>query len=160
VARSRFGTYVSSLIPGLQEQGLTANAALATLKDLGLGIRRQTFLQEWGAQIAEGAKRESIIRANLERPPTSSEITRRQSPHASGYNYVITHIVVDPISGEPIQIPGGYTTPRLSTYGEAIQQAEFGYMLAQSFDPRCPQGALIGSYVSAVREWVPIVTEG
>lgn len=151
---ARFGTYVSNLIPSLQSEGYSGAQALNILRGLGLGIRTQTFYHEWGAQIAEGAVRESIITANIGRLPTGREVTRRISREATGYYYQIRHLVEDPLSGEITTVWGGYSGSTLVTYQEAIQAAEFGYIAAQAFDPRCPQGRLIGTYVSAVRQYV------
>lgn len=148
--------YAANYIPGLQREGFGASEALQFLRDVGYGVRRQNFLHEWGAQLHEDSNRPQLFQAALDRAPHTREITQRQSPKARGFQYQIEHLLKDNETGELYFTPGAHRALDAVTYGEAIAGAEEAWLAGQASDERYPQGELLGSVVTAVREYVPI----
>lgn len=151
--------YAANYIPGLQQAFASANEALGFLKEQGLGVRRQNFLHEWGAQQTEDAVRPQHFTAALESLPAASAVTERTAPTARGYHYVVQHLIEDPESGELYWTYGGYRGNRLVSYGEALAGAESAFLQGQLGDERYPQGQLLGSVVRAVRRYIPELPE-
>lgn len=155
--------YAANYIPGLQAAFPSANSALAFLKEVGFGVRRQNFLWEWGAQLREQANQPQHFTAALGSLPAASSITERRAPSARGFHYVVQHLIEDADTGELYYTYGGYRNPgenaRLVTYGEAIAGAEQAFLEGQLADERYPQGRLLGSIVTAVRRYLPELPE-
>lgn len=151
--------YAANYIPGLQAVFPSANAALAYLKEQGFGVRRQNFLHEWGASIAEASQRPTHYTATLGQLPTQASVTRRTAPQARGFHFVVEHLIEDPDTSELYWTFGGYRNDRLVSYGEAIAGAEEAFLAGQLEDERYPQGALVGSRVAGVREYMPELDE-
>lgn len=159
MAEPRVNRYASNLIPGLQQAFGTAGEALAFLKEQGLGVRRQNFLWEWGAQLKETAARPTHYSATLEQYPATASVVERRTPRQRGYHYVVQHLIEDPDSGELYFTYGGYRNDRLVSYGEAISGAEGAFLEGQAGDARYPQGNLLGTQVFAVRNYLPELDE-
>ena len=155
MADRRITGYAANYIPGLQQVFGSANEALRFLKETGVGVRRQNFLWEWGAQLHETEQQPQHFTAALEQLPTERSISRRRAPEARGYHYVVQHLVQEPDSGELYWTFGGYRGQRLVSYGEALAGAEQAFLEGQLQDARYPQGSLVGSRVQAVREYLP-----
>ena len=151
--------YAANFIPGLQQAFPSAGRALGYLKEHGYGVRRQNFLHEWGAQLHEDAARPAHYSATLEQLPTMGTVTDRRTPRQRGFHYVVEHLIEDPDSGELYFTHGGYRNDRLVSYGEALAEAERAFVEGQTSDPRYPQGALLGSIVTAVRQYLPELDE-
>lgn len=147
--------YAANYIPGLQRAFGSAGAALDFLRESGFGVRRQNFLWEWGAQQTEEAQRPTHFTAALEDIPSARSITERRAPQARGYHYVVEHLIEDPETGELYYTYGGYRGDRLVSYAEALAGAEEAFLEGQLSDERYPQGSLIGSIVTAVRNYLP-----
>lgn len=147
--------YAANYIPGLRSLFPSANAALDYLKEAGFGVRRQSFLWEWGAQQTEEALRPVHYTATLEQLPAATAVTQRRAPTARGFHYVVEHLIEDPETGEIYQTYGGWRGSRLVAYGQALAEAEQAFLEGQLTDERYPQGNLIGSIVTAVREYLP-----
>ena len=152
--------YAANYIPGLQAAGFSANEALAFLKEQGFGVRRQNFLWEWGAAQTEAALQPLHYTATLEGLPTMRSITQRRSPSARGFHYVVEHLLEDPETGVIYSTYGGWRGTRLVSYGQALAEAEQAFVEGQLQDERYPQGGIIGSIVTAVREYLPELDEG
>lgn len=155
--------YAANYIPGLQATFASANQALGFLKEVGFGVRRQNFLWEWGAQQTEEQLQPLHFTATLGELPAARSITQRTAPSARGFHYVVQHLIEDADTGELYYTYGGYRAPgegaRLVTYGEAIAGAEQAFIEGQLADERYPQGNLLGSIVTAVRQYVPEIPE-
>lgn len=151
--------YAANYIPGLQSVFGTAGAALTFLRESGFGVRRQNFLHEWGAQMHEDESRPQHFTATLAARPELRHVTQRRAPQARGFHYVVEHLIEDPDTGELYQTFGGYRDDRLVSYGQALLGAEQAFLAGQLSDERYPQGNLIGSVVTAVREYLPELPE-
>jgi len=151
--------YAANYIPGLQAAFGSAGSALAFLRESGFGVRRQNFLWEWGAQRTEEQLRPAHFTAALEAIPEQRSITTRRAPQARGYHYVVEHLIEDPETGELYYTFGGYRNQRLVSYGEALSGAEEAFLEGQLSDERYPQGRLLGSIVTAVRNYLPELPE-
>lgn len=151
--------YASTLIPGLQQIFPSANQALNWMKEQGIGVRRQNFLWEWGAQLKAEATRNAHFTATLEAYPASSAIVDRRSPKARGYQLLVQHLIEDPESGELYWTWGAWRGQRLTTYAEMIAGAEEQFLQGQLEDERYPQGNLIGTRAWEMRQYLPELPE-
>lgn len=118
--------YVAHLIPQYQRQGFSAEAALAELRASGLGIRKQTFLRQWGASLHSAEVSEALQTASPYHVPQSQEITQVPRPRARGYQYNVDVLMRDSASGAVFFAPTSVVTPTLITHLEAIELAAQG----------------------------------
>ncbi len=148
--------YAGNYIPGLIAEGLSANAAYRKLGDLGLSLRRQTFLRAWGETVDALAKRETVEQTNVSRRPLAEEVTSFTAPRATGYLYQVDVLIRDRLTNEVYFTPSGYRSQRLVPYQEALQGAIDALAQAQIESERgTPLGQLVGGIVTQVREFVP-----
>ena len=151
--------YATNLIPALQRLFPSANQALLWLRENNIGVRRQNFLWEWGAQIRADATKPRLFSARLASIPTQDQIVQRRSPQARGYHLVVEHLIEDPDSGELYWTFGGWRGSNLVAYGQMIADAEAAFLAGQSSDERYPQGQLLGSRAVEIRQYLPELAE-
>lgn len=152
--------YATNMIPGLQRLFPSANQALNWLKEQGIGVRRQNFLHEWGAELKAEAMRPRHFTATLESHPAAASIVERRSPQARGYQLLVQHLIEDPDSSELYWTWGSWRGSRVTTYAEMIAGAEEQFLQGQLSDERYPQGALVGTRAWEMREYLPELAEG
>lgn len=151
--------YATNLVPALQRLFPSANSALAWLKENGIGVRRQNFLWEWGAQLKADATKPALFSARLESLPSQSHLVERRSPQARGYHLIVEHLIEDPDSGELYWTFGGWRGQQLVSYAQMIAEAESAFLEGQSTDERYPQGQLLGSRSVEVRRYLEELPE-
>ena len=156
----RAPAYVANLIPQLQDQFSSATEALEYLKSQGMGMRRQNFLQLWGATIKEQSLRERLQSVPLERTPNADEIVQAPRPNARGYLYTFDVLVKDPLTGLFHFTPTGYRTDEPVTFAEAAQGATDALVSAQNRDsPLAALGSINGVSLVSVLQFVPQTDE-
>lgn len=148
-------SYAVNYIPALQQEGLSANAALQRLRDMGLGVRRQTFLRAWGETRAAADRSGAVQTAPLDRAPIGGEITVAGRPRARGYLYNVNVAVEDPVTKEVYFTPWGVRSAELLTYGAALAQAVESFAGAADFGRGTPEGRALGATVEDVLQLVP-----
>lgn len=133
-------------------QGLSANAGLRTLRDAGVGIRRDTWLTLYRSASTVIARSAGEPFAPLHSKPQSHEIGEYPSKSQTGYMQRVTLVYRERGTGNIIRTYHSTMGNRLVTRQQAIQNAVNAYAGEEDeYDQE-----LIGvSYTSTVR-FVPL----
>lgn len=87
MARSMFG--------GFYARGLSANQALAALRELGLGYRRKDFLADYRTGLGEWKQQSTIKFVNLDKVPSDNTFLPKYHGLSDKYGYMIKWRVYD-----------------------------------------------------------------
>lgn len=140
------------LIQSYLKQGISATEGLRRFREAGESIRTQRWYAAWGEMSAEMSTRDSVMAAPLNRRPTPEERTKVGSRNPGGYLYRGGVVAFDRDTGDIQLKAGSIRTSSLITYAQA-QEALYE-QLAGSADVYGI--SVIGSFITAVRELVPI----
>lgn len=143
------------LIQSYIGQGISATEGLRQYREAGGQIRDQRWYRAWGEMSAEIATRDSVMAAPLNRAPRPEERVQVQSNKPGGYLYRGGVVAFDIESGDIQLKAGSVRSQTLMTYAQA-QEAIFDQLANNAAQYGL---SVIGSFITAVRELVPIVAE-
>lgn len=113
------------LWPAIQaaREGLSANQAYQRFRELGLGLRRATFLKVYGEAKAALANRVEEVTKPIEGKPRAADILHMTTKTATGYMQYVDIYVRDRTTGEVFATPYGIRSDELGTRADVIASA-------------------------------------
>lgn len=91
---------VESVLPGLINQGMSANSALDYFKDLGYGIKRQDFLSLYRDIKGEEISATRIGNVRQEFIPSDNVFSQSKYDFTDKYRVVVSGYFLDPDTGD------------------------------------------------------------
>ena len=141
------------LIQSLIGQGVSATEGLRQYRQEGGAIRTQRWYRAFGEMQAEIATRERVMAAPVRSVPSGAEIVRVESARPGAYLYRGGVMAFDRSTGEVEIRPASIRSRTLMRYDEAMAaMAEQLEAHAETYGI-----SVVGSFVTAVRELVPVM---
>lgn len=113
----------SGIISQAIRAGLSANKTLGLLKDAGLGVRRETFLNLYADVLGSLGKREAVATADLNSYPEAEHFGTWDASRKSQYLYQVEIQTRTPGTSDISTSFYGVTSDTLLTYGAALATA-------------------------------------
>lgn len=154
--------WVAQYLPELIRRGLSPTESLRAFRapadegGLGLHVGTTEWYRQWGQTIDRLSKAEGFMNVQLNRRPTSEQVSVFSSRRATGFNFTFDVLVRNRATGETYYTPSGYRSDRAVSFATAKRGALDAISVAAAEgSPSVADLEVLGALPVSVVEYVP-----